>query len=298
VGQDDDVDADAPGRPRFGTPARSTPAKPNPVKPTTYRSSTYRPPEYETGRSPVRAPVDRPPIDRPPTDRIVPVARPPVDRIVPVARAFRTDGIVRRKGVVRVDGVLPIDEPPDRPMIIGGSAGDRVPEDMPFVVRTSGLRFIGYVGGATLAAYVAYGWLLSTVVLVVAADTADSGATGGTAGLLGVVGFLLGVPAVVLQRRCFGHGPLLGADSDEVCARLVGRPGRRSPAVVWLAWNEIDTVYIGRRRFSRVVWLVARGAPELRIAVPTRLADHTADQIIRVLRELSAGRVRVYSGSL
>lgn len=273
MGQDDDVDADAPGRPRFGTPAQ-----PNSAQPTTYRSSTYRPPDYETGRSPVRAPVDRL----------------PPDRIVPLARAVRTDGIVRRKGVVRVDGVIPIDEP----VIIGRPPGDRVPEDMPFLVRTSGLRFIGYVGGATLAAYVAYGWLLSTVVLVVAADTRDNSATGGTAGLLGVVGFLLGVPAVVLQRRLFGHGPLLGADSDEVCVRPMRRTGRRSAPVVWLAWNDIDTVYVGRRRLSRVVWLVPRGAPQLRIAVPTRLSDHTAEQIIRVLRELSAGRVRVYSGSL
>jgi hypothetical protein len=273
VGQDDDVDADAPGRPRSGTRAQ-----PNSVQPTTYRSSTYRPPDYETGRSPVRTPVDRP----------------PPDRIVPPPRAVRTDGVVRRKGVVRVDGVIPIDEP----VIIDRPPGDRVPQDMPFLVRTSGLRFIGYVGGATLAAYVAYGWLLSTVVLVVAVDTADNGATGGTAGLLGVVGFLLGVPAVVLQRRRFGHGPMLGADSNEVCIRPVQRTGRRPAPVVWLAWNDIETVYVSRRRFSQVVWVVPRAAPELRLAVPTRLADHTADQIIRVLRELSAGRVRVYSGSL
>jgi hypothetical protein len=221
-------------------------------------------------------PVDRVPLDRTPLDR------------APV-RVVRVPGVVR----IEDDGVVAADRGGGIPRVT-----DRVPDHMPFVVRTSPLRFIGYVGGATLVAYVAYGWLLSTIVLVVAADTADNAATGGTAGLLGVVGFLLGVPAVVLQRRCFGHGPLLGADSDQICGRPIRRAGQRSAPVVWLAWSDIDSVYVGRRRLRRVVWVVPRGAPDARVAVPTRLADHQTDQILRVLRELSAGRVRVYSGWL
>jgi hypothetical protein len=69
--------------------------------------------------------------------------------------------------------------------------------------------------------------------------------------------------------------------------------------VVWLAWSEIESVYVTRNWLGRAVWVVPyRGSPDARIRVATRLADHTADQITAVLRELSAGRARVYSRSI
>lgn len=187
---------------------------------------------------------------------------------------------------------------------------DRVPEYLPFVVRTSPARFAAWVGGATLAGYLGYCVVLGGLVLLVARDTADGAAISAVAGLLGILGFLLGVPAAVLQRRFLGHGPLLAAGADGVCAR----PARRGAPAIWVPWSRIQSIYVRRRWYGDVVQVRTGGHPagtyppyapddlepddlvdDPQLAVVTRIADHSADEIVSALRALAAGRVPVYS---
>ncbi|GAA3770309.1 hypothetical protein GCM10022225_66530 [Plantactinospora mayteni] len=174
---------------------------------------------------------------------------------------------------------------------------ERIPEDVPFVVRTDRRKFALWFGGITLAGYLLLCCVVGSVLYLGARDLGTS--PGVTVALVAIpllaLGLLLTVPVLVGHHRFVGRGPLLAADRTGLWVRNVGFLSRPQ----WLPWEAVRAVYPRQQGPEKLIWIEADSRypglpPGTRLVVTTLMSDHDARQILVALAGLAAGRTVVH----
>ncbi|WFE21933.1 hypothetical protein O7621_00645 [Solwaraspora sp. WMMD937] len=174
---------------------------------------------------------------------------------------------------------------------------DRPAEDIPFLVRIDGRRFLIWAGGLAAVCWLLAGGLLGGVAYLVAREAAvGRPATMALAGLpVLLLGGLLAATVTMWHGRFTGRGPVLAADRTGVW--VANGSFRANP--VWLPWDAVSAVQVRRTGIEDLIFIDAQTPhpavpPGARLMVPTMLLDCGSTQIVAALGALAAGRAPVY----
>ncbi|MBF9134071.1 hypothetical protein I0C86_34800 [Plantactinospora sp. S1510] len=174
---------------------------------------------------------------------------------------------------------------------------NRIPGDLPFVVKADGRKFAFWFGGVAGGSLLLLCCLVGGHSYLLARDlnTPPTEMINTVAVPVLIPGMLvLGWPVLVAYRRLIGRGPLLAADHSGVWVRTAGMLGRP----YWLPWEAVVAVYAGGNFGGKTVWIDCDPRhpafpPGTRFPVRTLTSDHDARQILTALDGLASGRASV-----